>query len=169
MSRETLENWIAVVKECKSSYELQIKSGVYDGMHMWMDLNTCESGKLFELINDNKHFEFWGKSFLPDHYNKEFVKVQRYGLGKNTQFYFSTPTEKIIFPEDSDISSVDKESGFEYTTELQLYHFGGFQKVIRGLKFLVEDFILPNEVPTYVLASNCSDEKYKRFSSFIND
>ncbi len=169
MSRKTLENWVEEIKKSKSSYELENRTGVYDGLKMWFGMTDCQRGKLFQMIDDNELFELWGSEYKPEFYNKYFEKIQRYGLGEDAQFFFRTPDVKTVFPKDSDFSNIGNEKGFEYDTSLQLYFFSGFEKVIKGYEFLVEDFILPNKIPTYVTAGNCKNEKYKKFSNYIND
>jgi hypothetical protein len=168
-NKNRLEEWISEVKKSRSYGKLYSNTGLYDGMGMYFGMSECQKGDLIRKLHNNELFEFWGSDYKPEHYSNYFEKVERFGLGKKGQFYFSTPDKPIIFPEDSNFSNNGKEKGFEYSTSLQLYFWGDMRKVVRGYDFLVNKFILPNKIPTYVLAGNCKDEKFKDFSVFIND
>jgi hypothetical protein len=166
---EILEDWLLEIKKSRSYSQLYQNCGVYDGLNMFFEMNDCKRGNLFQKINDSLIFDFWGGDFRPDFYNKKFEKIKRFGIGNKAQFYFETPVgEKIVFPQDSDFSNIGNEFGFEYDTRLQLYFHGDFQGVRKGFIFLLEEFVIPEKIATYVIAGNSKDEKFKKFSYQIN-
>ena len=178
-----LQNWIDGVEHCENYAQMIYKYGVYNDISFYCDINSENRKKLMSLFNENELFELYGIDFQrkqpywkesePDKRLEDMVKVglnsyNEDGKEYKNQLNVTFPNDKITFYDGSRFSDVGKEKNFVYTSRFQFMLFGECSKVVPQLSSIVKEFILPNQIPTYVISGNCRRDKYKKFSVFIN-
>lgn len=175
MSKETLEDWICEIKKQDNEVKLIHNCGIYNDLIFYLDLDICKSSKFRNFLVDSCDFQVDGERIqMPDYYNTTFVNTYLFSSkveskhGDYNRLNVRFPNKGIIFSPNT-LPVEGKEIGYKYSGLLQLGLFGDYFDAADKVVNIVEEFILPNEVPIYVSTSNCRDEKYKRFSAFIND
>jgi hypothetical protein len=179
-----LKNWIDGANNCENYAQMINKYGVYNDIGFYCNINSENREKLMKLINNSELVELYGVEYQrkqpywkkeePDKKLEDMIKV---GLNSykedgeifKNQLNVTFPNEKIIFYEGSRFSDVGDELDYEYTSRFQFMLFGDCKNVRPQLSLFVNEFILLNKIPTYVISGNCKRDKYKKFSVFINE
>lgn len=168
-----IQLWTKEVKKYSKPLDLIEQCGIYNDFWFWMNLNLKQKKTLSEILNKFGAIDdIWERKKQPHYYDKSKFKDQKNYSSKGNQFLFSFEYQTFDLSESSlEFNEIEKNT--KLNTQMQLYLTGNFFAAKNGLIYLINNFIIPEKIPTLAMGPNCINPIFRGkncaiFSANIN-